>query len=662
MYWAEAPGPRRASLIFRVGRGDETLATSGRTHLVEHLALFALSDELRRPGGFVDHLRTVFYSSGSDSELVKFLDGLTGAISALPLHRLELETRVLQTEEASRGGSSWQRLMSLRFGAAGFGLVDYDELGLRRTAADDVAAWARSRFVAKNAALWLTGPPPDDLRLRLETGHRFPPPAPSMLPRVELPAYVPSGGGGVVISTLGTRSTALRTALSLLERRLHDGLRLERGLSYAVSGSYDPLGAEVAHVTLGADCLDEHASEVRDQLLHELERLADEGPSAKELASCVEQVFSAWDEDEFLALSELDASATNELLGAQRLTHDELRAEYEALDTHAIAAAARELLPTVLLCAPTGEAPPAGFNPYEADAEVEPRGRRFLRRGRRRMDGPRRSPFVLSDDGLGYLGEPPATTSMEIRFDEVVAVLENGPGRLTLIAVNGDWLRLDVATLVKGHELEAVIRSRVPDDLFIPFDDDVADNVIDLAREKMGFYSQAAAEIETLPQYLERGEKVLTLAEALHRRRRGLLALTDRRLLHLSKARTKSPRLVELALKDVVSVRRSRGDFLERGIVVKEATAKHKFLAIKPSERASEFLEALDSPGDRTTFAARPVDRSLRARIRAYGFGAFLVLVGMQAFFGEQGLAIPLIAGSLMLIRTHRRRRERLGA
>ena len=41
--FAPAAGPLRAGLTFRVGRADETLARSGITHLIEHLALFHLN-------------------------------------------------------------------------------------------------------------------------------------------------------------------------------------------------------------------------------------------------------------------------------------------------------------------------------------------------------------------------------------------------------------------------------------------------------------------------------------------------------------------------------------------------------------------------------------------------------------------------------------------
>jgi hypothetical protein len=35
--WCEADGPISAGIVFRVGRVDERLATTGITHLVEHL-------------------------------------------------------------------------------------------------------------------------------------------------------------------------------------------------------------------------------------------------------------------------------------------------------------------------------------------------------------------------------------------------------------------------------------------------------------------------------------------------------------------------------------------------------------------------------------------------------------------------------------------------
>jgi hypothetical protein len=56
------------------------------------------------------------------------------------------------------------------------------------------------------------------------------------------------------------------------------------GLTYSVGADYLPLTRDVAHVTLGADCLDEHATAVRDGILDVLDALAADGPTEGELA------------------------------------------------------------------------------------------------------------------------------------------------------------------------------------------------------------------------------------------------------------------------------------------------------------------------------------------------------------------------------------------
>lgn len=185
----------------------------------------------------------------------------------------------------------------------------------------------------------MTGPPPDSIGLRLPSGERSLPPHVQAIPDLEFPAYVSTQGGGVVASFLGRRSTALTIALALLQRRLHEGLRLRRALSYAASGSYFPLSTETAHLTLGADCSDEHAMVVRDQLMEELQRLAADGPEDSEVASVTDAIVASWAEDPLLALSHLDVAVTNELLRARQMSRQELREEYRHLTPAAVAAA-----------------------------------------------------------------------------------------------------------------------------------------------------------------------------------------------------------------------------------------------------------------------------------------------------------------------------------
>src|SRR5687767_3382181 len=85
VWWADVPGSFFASLMFRVGQADEALATRGLTHLVEHLALFALGRRDHPFNGFVDDVRCVFYATGEQDEVLDFLHGVAASLRSLPL-------------------------------------------------------------------------------------------------------------------------------------------------------------------------------------------------------------------------------------------------------------------------------------------------------------------------------------------------------------------------------------------------------------------------------------------------------------------------------------------------------------------------------------------------------------------------------------------------
>jgi zinc protease len=179
--WAEGPEPYTAALVFRTGRADETLPTAGLSHLVEHLALFRAGMRRFPANGLVDTSRTVFWATGTKEEAAGFLCDIAAALGDLPLDRLEAEKRVFRTEEESAGGGgAIARLLALRCGAAGYGLVDYRELGLHGLGPDEVAAWARERYTAGNAVAWRASLPTasrcrsgraSDSRRRRSTGY-----------------------------------------------------------------------------------------------------------------------------------------------------------------------------------------------------------------------------------------------------------------------------------------------------------------------------------------------------------------------------------------------------------------------------------------------------------------------------------------------------------
>ena len=105
---------------------------------------------------------------------------------------------------------------------------------------------------------------------------------------------------------------------------------------------------------------------------------------------------------------------------------------------------------------------------------------------------------------------------------------------------------LEPNQLMRGRELASEIRERIPD------------RVVDLRGDVLGWFelqtkveehdsSSVRAmwrELETLAELREIGERILLLSFADHGKR-GILAITDRRLIHVSHARTDRP-IVEI--------------------------------------------------------------------------------------------------------------------
>src|SRR5918911_1288102 len=91
VFWADVPGPFTGAIRFRVGYADETLPTSGVTHLVEHLALRQFGGGPNRGyNGHVGPLFTTFHSDGAPEEVARFLESTCRAFAALPLDALEV--------------------------------------------------------------------------------------------------------------------------------------------------------------------------------------------------------------------------------------------------------------------------------------------------------------------------------------------------------------------------------------------------------------------------------------------------------------------------------------------------------------------------------------------------------------------------------------------
>lgn len=585
VYWIEGDGPFTAALTFRVGAADERLPQRGITHLVEHVALSQLGRRDHPWNGCVDATTTVFGAEGERDEVLEFLRLVGVALCKLPSERVEIERRVLRAEAERHDPGVVGRLLDHRFGAAGFGLVNYGELGLRWLEPGHLREWCAAHFTAANAVVWMTGEPPEDLGLELPAGVRRPQPVPEPLD-APLPAYVSEGCGGVALTGLGERSTALRVAMQVAGERLYDAVRGERGLAYAPSGGYTGLDARVAHAFLGSDCQDEHAPAVLEALWNTVRTLAADGATDEEIERCRRQAVRGRNDPDWLR-EQLVYRAVSDLLGEPALSEAELDHELEVLDGAAVAAALEPVLQSAIVLGPTDCPPP--------DPALEPLAARppepvtegdeytaFSKRTKltRRLYGG--SVLRISERGVTWETEDgrPGT----ILWDQCEVALRQPAGGLILHQRDGSWMEVPVAGWDAATPFTR-LEQAIPADRFVPIcDQERFDAIRKVAARWLEPTDPTYALLDELPGLLGAEEQLRELAAARQRLTLGLLAVTDRRVLWLS---FKEDRRLEVGLERITNAHGST-DTLE--LYFDGNVAK---LVIEPGRAAIELANVI---------------------------------------------------------------------
>ena len=467
VFWADcSAGPFTAGLIVRVGRADETLATAGISHLVEHLALTGIEEQPYDHNGEVDSDRTLFYATGSPAEVTDFFHRAIAGLRSLPTGRIELERRVLKAESEGRKGGANGAMRWYRFGPVAHGLLGQPEFGLEWLGEEQLSAWVGSRYTAANAALWLTGPVPPDLRLELPAGERIPLPKAEPLPHVRFPTYVTDDGPGVGVSFLVRRSSAARVGFYVAERRLRQRLRFEQGLVYDVVVLYEPLDAEVAQVLIGCDCPDKDAAAVRDAILSSCADLADRGATGEEIGREVEQHARELS-DPLTCPGQLEAAAMSFLTEAKPRLPIEVYADQQRVTPEDVRRAVGDALPTMLLLFPTGDAPATdGFHPYPDWSERVVVGQEFRPPGLSFLGTGPKERLYVGREGVSLVFEPGKQVTVLYAECEALECASDGCRLL--------WGRDCFRVLVEpdkwrnGHEAVAMIDAGVPPDRRVP--------------------------------------------------------------------------------------------------------------------------------------------------------------------------------------------------
>lgn len=280
-FWVQTPGPLVGGLTFRVGQVDERLHNRGTTHLIEHLALEGLDDSLMFNGA-TGLMTTDFHARGNPAEVARFLTSVTSELAHGRADRIATEASVLKAEAAQRGNSLFGLAANRFFGARGPGLVHLPELGLENPTPAWLDTWRSAFFTRHNAAMWFAGPQPLNPQLDLDRGEARPAPEHDVV-RAPGRQLLQERTSGVSLSLLLPRSTRRSTAVSALQRRLHELLRTEHGLVYGVQATHENTSATQCQLTITAECAPDRAVEVTERILTELARLRYEGGCDEEL-------------------------------------------------------------------------------------------------------------------------------------------------------------------------------------------------------------------------------------------------------------------------------------------------------------------------------------------------------------------------------------------
>ena len=427
--WGHAPGPLHASLMFRVGKADESLPCNGITHLVEHLTLFPLGQVPHYQNGSVRTTMTSFDTAGEPEQVVAFLSGVCAGLGRLPTERLEAEIRVVDTEAARRPNSTHTALLTWRFGASGPGLWGFDEYATRTVTPESLQLWADQVFTRENAVLVLTGPPPAGLTLPLASRGRLQPPPLVTVPPV-LPAWFRHGFRDVAASTVVKRSVGALAYSYALQHRLTERLRYDLGLAYSPSVSYDPYDGELAHLVASADAHPDHVTAVAQVLADVVHELAVNGPTPAVL-------------QEYIALSVQHRGVPGYAAGcaayeaAQLLQSGTYRStaestvETDALTVTQVQEAAVAARATMLLGLPKDADVPEGWTRQAPEwSVVPPVEGSTLTRELSAEEQP--GQLILGPDGLTRdFGDGKIVTT---RYAETAAVLTRPDGQRVLIA------------------------------------------------------------------------------------------------------------------------------------------------------------------------------------------------------------------------------------
>jgi hypothetical protein len=459
-FWVDSGRPTlTASLVTRQGMVDETLPTTGWTHLLEHLALHDRASGPLHVNGSVSLLHTRLDAHGPADRVAQVLEALTGWIAEPRFDELAREQSVLRAEAAMRGAGEVSIGLLWRYGAGGPGLSGYAEPGLSRADSRALTGLAHQAFTRGNTVLFLDGPPPEGLSLHLPDGplRRAPRarPCDDTLPA----AYL--SNAGITLSGVVPRSVAGTVVPHVLREVLTAEFRERDGGAYAPWAHYEPVDDESAVVFAGSDANDALLQSIADRAIFQLGQVAKGVFKTSLVTDTVEQLVQAMS-DPYNLPGLAFRAATDHLRGEAPLDLEEVLEEYRAVDLDAVVESAAAMRSSLMV----GIAREARWT-QEMPILGMPSGAAMVEgRGHRSLNFPaHRERLVVGREAV-QIGS--AKDFRTVRRDEVAGMFVYPDGAREVVARDGWSIDVEPTLWSAGAEATRGMDAMVPADLHIP--------------------------------------------------------------------------------------------------------------------------------------------------------------------------------------------------
>ncbi|WP_168404599.1 insulinase family protein [Arthrobacter silvisoli] len=462
VFWVAGSEPLTAHLVFRVGVRDETFMTTGITHLVEHLTMSAVQGPRHGRNATVEPSFTSFMTTGKADAVATFIADVCAKLAAPELDRLPVEKKILSAEGGMAAGPVVAGHIRYRYGLKSVGLVGVVPPALNSITEEQVLAHIRNYFTAGNAALVLSGPPPEGLRIPLPQGPRR---APAPQERVALPLPMwfeqPAPLLGLSFEVPATTNEEREAACAMAQiacERAHAELRQKNGWIYDID--FTPVFQQdgTGIMCFEADPPPEHFEETRLGLLRILRELRDNGPTRSELDTVVES-WEGYDADPAGRFDALTGAARYHLLDVPSLDPAGTLALLRSLGPSQCQESLGRLDQSLLIGVPEGVwLQENGLNTEQDPQHAPIKGQVYRRSIRGTIAGlPGSAQLVIGDEGISLTEGNTCT----VRWEDVVGAQRFGDGTLLVIADKGYQLPIRPAWYAKGKEAVQFISAKL---------------------------------------------------------------------------------------------------------------------------------------------------------------------------------------------------------